>query len=94
MNVILCNDIAYISSLNKIGLFPNPAKEIFEIDLRSVTGFAELELYTLDGSMKMQWHVPGQMINSLSTFGMARGLYFLRCEAENQVKIFKLVLVD
>ncbi len=77
---------------NSINLYPNPTKDFLYIDYE-YAGFAELEitLLSLEGKVlrKQQADFSGQNTISVSTSGIAQGLYLLEVRHGDQSEVFK-----
>ncbi len=94
MNVLLCTGFADQDNESQISVYPNPAKEKFAIDLSTITGLVKLELYSTEGKVIRHWNLQGNQIAILSTNGLSKGVYFLKCSSVQFVRLTRFSIID
>ncbi len=75
---------------NKIVVYPNPFYDDIEIRFENSVN-AVIKLYSLDGKLLLSQAINDKNEETLKTAGLPMGVYMLKVELENGVKIFKIV---
>ena len=92
--VLIVDTLTFISQQQEkdfISVYPNPVKDIINIDVPEKLDGVRLELYTLDGRMLLREAlIPNNGASNyrLNISGMAESIYLLKFSAEKSGKIF------
>ncbi len=72
-------------------IYPNPGNGLFQIDLSSVPGIVQIQLYNAQGQLVYSRVANGQELHSMDIQAESAGVYFLRLEQSEG--LFQRVLV-
>lgn len=84
-----------INETNVIQIFPNPFFNNFYVYLRNFqTSNAQLRVYDVNGKLMVNKNLPvnGSLFSEINTQTFARGIYFIKIQADNGVKFVKKIL--
>lgn len=78
-----------VNQLTSISVFPNPADDFLVIET-PITQTANLHIFNMSGKKIMQCQL-GQSTTSLNIRHLPQGIYFLKIESENEIRVLKFV---
>ncbi|MDL2262696.1 T9SS type A sorting domain-containing protein [Bacteroidales bacterium OttesenSCG-928-I21] len=73
---------------SNISVYPNPAKDLLNINLESLNGKLSVSIYNMQGQVCYEQAVQGSSIQTISLAGLSKGIYFVRIDNE----IIKLIV--
>lgn len=83
------------SSSFAVTIYPNPARDLLNIDIEQGGGYMGLEMYNFNGQLVYSENIPetGSKYNTTINVGsMGRGIYFVRFINRDKVELRKIVL--
>ncbi len=92
--VLLCTGIEESDASELFSVYPNPVRELINIDLPGLQGEVSFSLYTLDGKCVRTWVAPGGMRSGFPTGDLSQGVYFLKMSAEDRTVITRVIKVE
>ncbi len=73
-----------------VNIFPNPAKNIINVTLEGINK-ANLTVYKIDGTLVYQNNGVAKDQTTIDLSGYSKGVYFLKLEANDQTKVYKVI---
>ena len=73
-----------------VQIFPNPTNNLVNISLNGIDK-ANLTLYTIDGKVVYQANNVSDEQTSINLRDNSKGIYFLKIDANNQNKVYKVI---
>ena len=78
-------------SLGGIDIYPNPTNNIINITLGTITSDVNLTLTSVEGKIVYQENNVSDNKVSVDLSNNSKGIYFLKVEANNQYKVYKVI---
>jgi len=72
-------------------LYPNPARDKIQIDLKRIYRTVDTEIYTVNGSIVKRKVFYGAGNIELNVSNLEEGLYLIKVNADNEIRILKIV---
>jgi hypothetical protein len=89
INIILANELSSESKNFKVS--PNPFENSIKINFsKPLTKTAKLNLLTSTGIVLKEW-ATNQQENTFDIYGLASGIYILKCELNDKIEVVKVV---
>ena len=89
----VANDDPHVPAVNKISIWPNPAKAGDCLKLQSKVPIRSVKLYNLRGQMLQELDGAGHSIEELALAQLPSGIYLIRItDAENRLHLRKIVI--
>ena len=84
------------SSLNSVSIFPNPAKNILNLDFSNLAhdSSAEINIYDLQGKIVMSKFRTDNPINTIDISALQNGFYILKIQTENATQLTKKFVIN
>ncbi|MDF1673447.1 MAG: T9SS type A sorting domain-containing protein [Vicingaceae bacterium] len=74
-----------------VNIYPNPTNNIINISLDNFSANTKLTLTSIDGKVVYQQNNISKNIASVDLSNNSKGIYFLKVEANNQYKVYKVI---
>ncbi len=77
----------------RVGIYPNPAMDVVNVDMREITGSINLRIFDISGKLALEKVITGS--ENISTIGLEQGLYivYMTSEAGNYSSCSKLQII-
>jgi len=84
------------SSLNSVSIFPNPAKNILNLDFSNLAhdSSIEINIYDLQGKIVMSKFRTENPINTIDISALQNGFYILKIQTENATQLTKKFVIN
>ena len=89
--VISCVGIDENGTLAGVNIYPNPTNNILNITLGNITSDVNLTLTSVEGKVVYQENNVSNNKVSVDISNNSKGIYFLKVEANNQYKVYKVI---
>ncbi len=90
--ILMVNEItSAIDAINQtqLGLYPNPAKDILNIQVSNQSADLNAEVYNAFGELKARYSLKPNQRNEVSTENLSPGIYFIKTGSGKTVKFVK-----
>ena len=89
--VISCVGVDENGALAGVNIYPNPTNNIINITLGNITADVNLTLTSVEGKIVYQENNVSDNKVSVDLSNNSKGIYFLKVEANNQYKVYKVI---
>ncbi|PCJ28543.1 MAG: hypothetical protein COA97_00950 [Flavobacteriales bacterium] len=79
------------TSLSNISIFPNPANDVINVNLRNITTEVNITMMSVDGKVIYQLNNITDKNVSIDISNNSKGIYFLRIGSNNEFKVYKVI---
>jgi hypothetical protein len=86
-----CVGIDEAKGLSGVNIYPNPTNNMINVNLDNITTAVNFTLMSIDGKVIYQANNVNDTKTAIDISNNAKGVYFLKVEANNQQQIFKVI---